>query len=476
MISDVRLPDGRTTDVLIRAGHIAEIAERIPASGCPTLAGRGRLLLPAGIDFHVHFRTPGATHKETLFSGARAAVKGGTATCGDMPNTQPPTTTWARLEEKVALTADLPAQVYCHFGAEPDNFAEVRRAAGHPRCKALKIFMGPSTGHGGLAPDAVAAHFRNAADAGLPGIVHAEDVDLIHAAAPRFPHDARHHGDLRPLAAELSAVRLALELAKRYPVRLCIAHTTSARVIELAEASGIRERIFIEAAPHHVLLASEGIVPPDDCRFKVNPPLRPEAERAALAARLAEGIDGLGSDHAPHTLAEKRQPYDDAPSGIPGVEYQFPLAISWWREGRISLPRLIELTSGAAARFFGLNKGRLAVGAEADLILVDPDAVSSVGRGEDRVASRCGYSLFEGMTLRGRVELTLVAGRVAWSREGGWTDAVPARWDGPGGAGGAGDSAGSIGSAGAGGASGASGSSGQSGTLLSAPSAGRCCD
>ncbi len=446
-LTDVRLPDGTHADVLVQAGRIAQIAAGIEASGLPTLPGRGWLLLPAGIDFHVHFRTPGATHKETLFSGARAAVKGGIATCGDMPNTEPPTTTWDRLEGKAALTGDLPAQVYCHFGAEPDNLADVLRAARHPRCKALKIFIGPSTGHGGLAPAAVAAHFRNAADAGLPVIVHAEDVDLIRAEAARFPHDARHHGDLRPLEAELSAVRLALELARRYPVRLCIAHTTSARVIELAEASGIRERVFIEAAPHHLLLASEDIVPPGDNRYKVNPPLRPEAERAALAARLAEGIDGLGSDHAPHTLAEKRQPYDAAPSGIPGVEYLLPLAVSWWREGRISLARLIELTSGAAARFYGLNKGRLAVGADADLILVDPDAVWSVGRGEDRVASRCGYSLYEGMTLRGRIELTLVAGRVAWSREGGWPDAVPARWADQGGSGGAASSGGAGGGA-----------------------------
>ncbi len=437
LLTNISLPDGYSADVLIRSGRIDKLGPRLHAPGVPSVAGHGRLLLPAGIDFHVHFRTPGATHKETLFTGARAAVKGGIATCGDMPNTQPPTTTWTRLEEKAALTQDLPAHVYCHFGAEPDNLAEVRRAVHHPLCKALKVFIGPSTGHGGLAPAAVEAHFRTAADAGLPVIVHAEDIDLIQAEVTRHPHDARHHTDLRPLEAELTAVNFALGLARRYPVRLCIAHTTSARVIELAEASGVRDRVFIEVAPHHLLLSSERIVPPDDNRFKVNPPLRPEAVRAALAERLAQGIDGLGSDHAPHTLAEKRQPYDAAPSGIPGVEYLLPLALSWWREGRIPLERLIELTSGAAARFFGLNKGRLAVGADADLILVDPDAVWTVGQGDDRVASRCGYTLYEGMTLRGRIELTIVGGRVVWTREHGWSDPVPARWADTSGSGGA---------------------------------------
>ena len=428
LIKKAILPDGQPSDVLIRSGSIVRLAREIHAPGIPVIEGRGRLVLPAGIDFHVHFRTPGALHKEDLFSGTRAAVKGGVATCGDMPNTQPPTDSMKRLEEKVALTTDLPAQVYCHFGAEPGNLDEVRRAAAHPRCKAIKIFIGPSTGHGGLPPESVEAHFRTAADAGLPVIVHAEDLDLIHQAAGRHPHDARHHGDLRPLEAELKAVAFALGLAKRYPVKLCIAHTTSARTIELAEASGIRDRIFIEVAPHHLLLSGETIVPADDNRYKVNPPLRSEAERAALARRLIQGIDGLGSDHAPHTLAEKRQPYDQAPSGIPGVEYQVPLALSWWRAGRLPLARLIDLTSGAAARFFGLNKGRIAEGADGDLILVDPDAVWTIGRGDDSVASRCGYSLYEGVSLKGRIEMTVVGGRVAWTREQGWPDPVPPRW------------------------------------------------
>jgi dihydroorotase len=420
--------------VLLLEGRIVRIAPRLEPQAVPVLDCRGLLLLPAGIDLHVHFRTPGAPQKETLFTGARAAVKGGIATCGDMPNTQPPTNTFERLEAKVALTTDLPANVFCHFGAEPENLEAVRLAARHPRCKALKIFIGPSTGHGGLAPAAVEAHFRNAAEAGLPVIVHAEDVDRIAAAAGRYPHDAWHHTDLRPLEAELAAVRFALELARRYPVRLCIAHTTSAQVIDLVEAGGVRGRVFVEVAPHHLLLAQERIGagedgrPGQDNRYKVNPPLRPEAVRAALAARLTAGIDGLGSDHAPHTPAEKRQPYDAAPSGIPGVEYQMPLAISWWREGRFSLERLIELTSGGAARFFGLNKGRVAEGADADLILVDPDAQWTIGRGDDRVASRCGYTLYEGMTVRGRIETTIVGGHVAWTRQGGWPDPVPARW------------------------------------------------
>jgi dihydroorotase len=345
-----------------------------------------------------------------------------------MPNTRPATTTVRALEDKLARAEGCPAHLFFHFGAEPDNLAEVRAAARHPQVKALKIFMGPSTGHGGLAPAAVEAHFRQCAEIGLPVIVHAEDIDLIQAEAGRYPAVAAHHGDLRPLRAELAAVGQALALAARYPVRLCIAHSTCAGVVDLAERSGIRERVFVEVTAHHLTLAAERIVPPEDNRYKVNPPLRPEAERAALFQRLARGIDGLGSDHAPHTLAEKSQPYAQAPSGIPGVEYQFPLALTWWRQGAIDTQRLIDLTSGNVSRFFGLDKGALEVGKDGDIVLVDPDAHWTIGADGaagpdgDRVASQCGWTLYGGMAMQGRVEATIRAGRVVWNRAGGWAD------------------------------------------------------
>lgn len=437
LIENIRLPNGNAACILTRRGRIAAVGARLEAPPEATrLDGRGWLALPAAIDWHVHFREPGAGHKETLWSGSRAAVKGGVATCGDMPNTQPPTTTLRALEDKLARAEGCPAHLYFHFGAEADNLAEVRAAARQPQVKALKIFMGPSTGHGGLAPDAVEAHFRQCAEIGLPVIVHAEDMDQIQAQAGRHAALAARHGDWRPLEAELAAVRQALALAAKYPVRLCLAHTTSARVVELAERSGIRDRVFVETAAHHLVLAAERIVPPEDNRYKVNPPLRPESERAALFRRLADGIDGLGSDHAPHTLAEKARPYPQAPSGIPGVEYQFPLALSWWRQGHVHLERLIGLTSANVARFFGLNKGALEPGKDADIVLVDPDARWTIGADGDAVASKCGWTLYGGMAVHGRVEVTIAAGRVMWTRARGWSEpdrpVAAAHSDGPG--------------------------------------------
>ena len=422
LIRNIRIPGGEVQDMLILKGRIDTLGQALPvAEGIPVLEGRGLMALPGAIDMHVHFRTPGGEHKETLLSGARAAIKGGTTTCADMPNTQPRTTTLAALEEKIEKARGAPANLLFNFGAEPDNLDQVRAAAAHSCVKALKIYMGPSTGQGGLAPEHVEAHFRQAGALGLPVMVHAEDMEQILHDGQRFPHDAGHHHLLRGAEGELRAIGLALGWAEAYGVKLHLAHCTQAGAIDLADASPIRERVFVEVCPHHLLLSSEGIAPPLENRYKVNPPLRPEAEREALFARLSRnpgegGFDGLGSDHAPHTLEEKEAPYDQAPSGIPGVEYLFPLAVTWWLEDKITLERLIAITSDNAARFFGLNKGRLAPGFDGDLVLIDKEASWRVARGSDSVASRCGWTLYETLPMRGRVVATVVAGRVVAGR------------------------------------------------------------
>lgn len=417
LIEDVTLPDGRRGELLIREGRIAEVGPAVAApEDVPRLAGGGRLALPGAIDPHVHFRTPGGEHKETLLTGARAAAKGGVTTVGDMPNTAPPTTTLARVAEKLRRAHGAPVNLLLHLGVDPAAPEAVREAAGHPHVKAVKIYLGPSTGVGGVAPDVAERACRAAAEIGLPVLVHAEDLNLIAAAAGRHLHDARHHHLLRPVEAELAAVDTALEIARRTGVRLYLCHVTSAKVLDRVEASGLREQVFVEVCPHHLLLSVEQIGPPLENRYRVNPPLRPEAERAALFAALAERIDGLGSDHAPHTLAEKARPYDEAPSGIPGVEHLLPLALEWWRAGHFGLERLIALTSGNAARFLGLPKGALEPGRDGDVVLVDPDAEWTVAAGDDRVESLCAWTPYAGMHLRGRPEVTIVGGRVAWAR------------------------------------------------------------
>ncbi|MDH5752572.1 MAG: dihydroorotase family protein [Deltaproteobacteria bacterium] len=415
-IEDVRLPDGRRAGVLVTGGRIESIGPDLarPAE-VPVLPGKGRLLLPGAIDAHVHFRQPGAEYKETLLSGAASAVKGGVTTCMDMPNTSPPTTTLAALQEKIRLAQDSQANLYFNFGAAPDNLDQVPAALETGRVKALKIFMGPSTGQGGLAPEFMERHISQAARLGLPVMVHAEDIDDLENEQDRWPHDVHHHHKLRPAGAELKAVAQALELAASHPVKLIICHVTQAEVCRMVEKSGIGDRVRVEASPHHLFLSTGSIKNPRENRFRVNPPLREEERRSALLAELNTGINTLGSDHAPHTLEEKEQEYDRAPSGLPGVEYLLPLALDCCSKGLISIQRLIELTSLNAAEFLGLNKGRLEAGYDADLVLVDPEHVWNIGAGDDRVASKCGWTPYEGFSITGRPEVTIVSGRIVYS-------------------------------------------------------------
>lgn len=415
IIKGIRLPSGESSDILVGGGLIREVGPGLTApEGAGRLEGGGRLALPACIDMHVHFRTPGGEHKETLLSGAEAAAKGGVATCADMPNTTPPTTTMERLRSKMALAGGAAANLLYNFGCEPDNLEQVALAAAEPQVKALKIYLGPTTGIGGLAPAAVEAHFRQAARLDLPVIVHAEDMESIAAAQGAFPHDVEHHCQLRSLEAELKGASQALGLAKSHGVRLYLAHCTSARVLELVRESGLGERALAEVCPHHLLLSTADIAPPAENRFKVNPPLRPPDEREALFAQLAQGVGCLGSDHAPHLMEEKERPYGEAPSGMPGVEYLLPIALNWWREGVITLERLIELTSARAARFFGLNKGLLEAGRDADIVLISPESQWRIGEGSDRIASRCRWSPYQGMAIRGRPEVTIAGGRITY--------------------------------------------------------------
>ena len=411
LLQNIHILNSDATDLRIDDGKITELGQNLPVpEGTQVLDANGMLALPGAIDMHVHFRTPGGEHKETLLSGADAAVKGGVTTVADMPNTSPPTTTLERLEQKVSLAQGAKANMLYNFGADSSNLEEVRRAAKREDVRAIKIYVGPSTGVGGLAPDAVEAHFRQAAELNLPVIVHAEDMDIITANAPRYPHDVHHHTDLRALEAELRAVEQVLQLAKIYPIQLYVAHTTSAGVIERVEQSGLEERVMVEVCPHHLVLSTEDIQSPIENRFKVNPPVRRPAEQIALLEALGR-VGCLGSDHAPHTLQEKEAPYDQAPSGMPGVEYLLPFALTWWAEGKIDSHQLVELTSTRAANFFGMNKGKLEPGFDADIVLVDTEKVWRVGEGIDRITSKCGWSPYVGREMRGLPVVTIVGGR-----------------------------------------------------------------
>lgn len=393
-------PQGATAgDVLVEGERIVAVG---PSLQCTTAAqvvdADGLLVLPGLTDPHVHLREPGDMHKEDLSSGTAAALAGGFTTVLAMPNTRPPLTspeTFAAVARLVAAKAVCDVGLF--VGATPDNAVQAAAMRGPV---GLKLYMGSTTGSL-LVADAGGqiAHFAR-----YPGLiaVHAEDEEAIrHFAA---------QGRARPPLCALLALARALTLAGHYRRHLHVCHVTTeaeAALIRAARNEGIA--VTCEVTPHHLYLSQR-----DERRLGplagVNPPLRSEPERARLWAALGE-VDCLATDHAPHTLEEKRGP--QPPAGLPGLETALPLLLTAALEGRLSLGDVVRLTAVGPARVFRLaEKGLLAPGYEANLVLVDPNAEWTIG--ERPFYTRCGWSPFAGRKVRGRVERVFLRGRLAY--------------------------------------------------------------
>ncbi|HPF70260.1 MAG TPA: dihydroorotase [Candidatus Krumholzibacteria bacterium] len=409
----------REGDLLVAGGRIAAVGGDL--SGRPAdevIEARGRFLLPGLIDDQVHFREPGLTHKADLATESRAAVAGGVTSFMDMPNVNPPTLTPELLEERCALAAGKSAANYAFYlGASNDNLGQVRRLEPGRAC-GVKVFMGSSTGNMLVDdPDTLAGIFRDA-----PGLVavHCEDDPAIRANERIWR--ARHGDDvpmdqhpiIRSREACLASSSLAVDLAREHGTRLHVLHLTTAEELALFQPGPVADkRITAEVCVHHLWFSDA-----DYARLggliKCNPAIKTAADRAALRAALVEGrIDVVATDHAPHTRAEKANPYFGCPSGLPLVQHLLPALHALSVAGVFDLPTLVEKACHNPARLFGVReRGFLREGWWADLVLLDPAAPVTVR--EDAVLAKCGWSPFTGVTFPGHVDLTMVSGRVAW--------------------------------------------------------------
>ncbi len=341
------------------------------------------MILPAATDLHVHFREPGGPDEvENLASGTVAAAVGGVGLVGDMPNTHPLVASPDLLEEKarrVRGRAAVDVLLYAAAG-EPRAAIALARTAG-----AFKLYLSPTTGFDdppGLS--AVPGLLRGLADLGLPVAVHAEDPRSFDGVAhPRTPEEWNAH---RPVAAERAAVEALLPPPPA--LRLHVAHVTTGEVAQRLE----HLPVSFEATPHHLLLSDRS---GRDARFKVNPPLRADADRAALWEAFRQGrVPCLASDHAPHSAADKALPFERAPSGVPGVETMLPLLLTRVRTNELDLATLLRAACDRPARWLGQPCGRLAVGDRANLLVVDFRARTTLsGR---LLHTACGWTPFEG--------------------------------------------------------------------------------
>lgn len=404
--AQVVLPTGLAeVSVLLDGERIAELDAAIHTVADEIIDARGLHLLPGVIDDQVHFREPGLTHKEDLRTASHACAKGGVTTFLEMPNTAPVATTQELVNQKLALAAEKSLVNFgFYIGATPNNLADLKSATGVP---GIKIFIGSSTGD--LLVDNQEALERIFAETTLPLTAHCEDEATVRANAERLrgTTDVADHSRIRDHAAALIATRRALDLAFRHRHRFHVLHVSTGAETELFAAH--RGLITAEACPHHLLLNVD-----DYGRLgtlaQMNPSLKTAADSAALWQALAEGrIQVVATDHAPHTLAEKSQPYPQSPSGMPNVENSLALMLNEVNRGRCTLSQLVHWMCDAPARVWDIvGKGRIARGYDADLVLVDMQLTREV-RDEDQV-TKCGWSAWHGTRLTGWPVRTWVLG------------------------------------------------------------------
>ncbi|MCE9523475.1 MAG: dihydroorotase [Alphaproteobacteria bacterium] len=400
-------------DVAVTAGRIAAIGWLGSASAADVRDLRGLHVLPGVIDSQVHFREPGPTHKEDLETGSRAAVLGGVTSVFEMPNTSPPTTTAEALDDKFSRAR---GRMWCdhafYVGATPENAEALPALERLPGVAGVKMFMGSSTGNLLVADD---AHVGRVLAHGCRRVsVHAEDEARLKARKNLAAlGDPRTHPVWRDAEAALLATQRVVALARKYGRRVHVLHvSTGDEMVYLRDHKDIAS---IETTPNHLTLVAPECYERLGTYAQMNPPVRDMAHRDAIWKAIGEGIvDVLGSDHAPHTREEKDKTYPDTPSGMTGVQTLVPIMLDHVSSGRLSLERFVDLTAHGPQRIFGLaTKGRIAVGFDADFTIVDLKARRVI---ENKwIASRCGWTPFDGMTVTGFPVGTLVRGEtVMW--------------------------------------------------------------
>jgi dihydroorotase len=416
--AEVVLPEGVVkANVLVEHGRIASVDAPDRVTGADVVDAAGLVLLPGVIDDQVHFRDPGLTHKEDLYTATRACAKGGVTSFLEMPNTKPETISQARLEEKLALGRHKSIVNYgFYMGATPNNLADLKVAH---RTPGIKIFIGSSTGD--LLVDDQEALEAIFAETKLPICAHCEDETTVRANRLRLETEAAaagrtltlaDHSRIRDVAAAVICTRRAFDLADRHNHNFHLLHVSTAAELELLR--GRTERITAEVCPHHLWFSVEDYETLGS-RVQMNPSIKSKEDNAALWQALIEGtIQVVATDHAPHTLEEKAQPYPQSPSGLPAVENVLALMLSQVVAGRLTLRQIADRMSDAPARVWNMvGKGRIAPGYDADLVLVD---LKRIERIEDRKQeTKTKWSPWHGHEVQGWPVRTWAGGRLVFA-------------------------------------------------------------
>ena len=404
------LPSGRAlTNLLIEGGLIVRVDAASTTTAEEVIDATGLVLFPGLIDDQVHFREPGLTHKEDLFTASRACAAGGVTSFLEMPNTKPAAIDQSLIEDKYRLAASKSIVNFgFYIGATTTNLDSLVNATGVP---GIKIFIGSSTGD--LLVDDQEALERIFAETKLPICAHCEDETTVRQNQARLGSDLQvsDHSKVRDEAAAVIATRRAIDLAKRHQHRFHVLHVSTAAEIPLiTDHAGL---ITAELCPHHWHFNVD-----DYARLgtliQMNPSIKTRDDNTKLWQALLDGqIQVVATDHAPHTLEEKKQPYPKSPSGLPAVENYFSLLLERAARSECTWEQIASWTSDAPARVWSIiGKGRIEVGYDADLVLVDPNRTRTIENSEQFTKSK--WSPWAGETLRGRPIRVFVGGRTVY--------------------------------------------------------------
>lgn len=403
-------------DIAIKDQVIVDISSQINTPAAQILNLKGLTVLPGVIDSQVHFREPGLTHKEDIESGSRAALLGGVTSVFEMPNTSPPTTTKAAFNEKLALAKN---RAHCHYaffaGASHDNTDILNELEGLRHCSGIKVFLGASFGSLLVDDDSV---FEKIIRNGTRRLtIHSEDEArlkerkhiAIEAGHPRVHHLWRDE------ESALISTKKSILLAKKYNRFVHILHVSSSE--EMDFLSQHKDIASVEILPQFLTLSAPECYERLGTLAQQNPPIRDRRHLEKLWQAVINGtVDIIGSDHAPHTLEEKNKPYPQSPSGFPGVQTLIPIMLNHVHEKNISVELFTQLVTENPRQIFKIkNKGQIAIGYDADFTIVDLKKKNTITN--KWIASKCGYTPFDGMKVTGWPTHTILKGRIAMEND-----------------------------------------------------------
>ena len=408
-----------TSDVLIEEERIQQISENIEIDADLEIDASGKYLFPGIIDDQVHFREPGLTHKANIYTESKAAIAGGITSFMEMPNTNPQSLTQELLEEKFKIAESTSLANYTFFmGVSNNNLEEVLKT--DPKTVgALKIFMGSSTGDMLVDDRKVLEEIFEKSPMLIA--VHCEDEDIIRNNIEKAKNQygenvpISEHPNIRSSEACYKSSSMAVELAKKYNTRLHVFHLSTEKELELFDNTIplSEKRITAEVCIHH-LWFNKDMYKEKGTLIKWNPAVKNESDRSALfQALLDDKLDVIATDHAPHTLEEKSNTYFKAPSGGPLVQHALPVMIEFYKQGKISLEKIVEKMCHNPAILFQIQeRGYVKEGFYADLVLVDLEKSWNVNK--DNILYKCGWSPFEGYNFTSKVSHTFVNGNLVY--------------------------------------------------------------